>query len=189
MQIDVVKYPIDVFYCKLNVLDHVSIKKKLLDIIETYPEEKTQLGNFNKLDWVNSRDTKREWSKIASDVVTSYANVIGAAFGYCDPVIYDIWFQQYKKNHKHPWHLHGGQFVGVYYLELPDDAPRTQLIPSWNNDRVISVDTKEGDIILFPSMLVHQAPTIDTDTRKTIVSWNLVFDNISPDLTQKLDSL
>jgi hypothetical protein len=188
MNIDISKYPISVFYSKVSVLEHSQFKEKILGLIDEYPEEIEGSKYFSKLDWKSSKDPEREWTKLASGFINSYNNVIGHGTGYSDPVIIDIWFQQYKKMNRHPWHIHGGQFVGVYYVELPEDAPKTQLVPSWDHSQIIDVDVKEGDILIFPSMLIHQAPTINTDTRKTIISWNLVYENPANYVMEKLDN-
>jgi len=56
----------------------------------------------------------------------------------------------------------------------------------WDN-KVISVDVKEGDILIFPSMIIHRAPEVINDSRKTIISWNLVYNEIIPPFTEKFN--
>jgi hypothetical protein len=36
-------------------------------------------------------------------------------------IMHNLWFQQYKKNSKHGWHVHpGANYTNIYYLELPE---------------------------------------------------------------------
>lgn len=42
-----------------------------------------------------------------------------------------------------------------------------------NQTEIAEFDIKEGDILTFPSFVIHRAP-INTNThRKTIISWNM----------------
>jgi hypothetical protein len=59
----------------------------------------------------------------------------------------------------------------VYYLDLPDGTPKTELIDPWSRE-VITMDVQEGDILTFPSFVIHRAPVNKTATPKTIISFN-----------------
>ena len=76
----------------------------------------------------------------------------------------------------HNWHIHGENYTGVYYLELPDDTPKTELIDQY--DKKITVKANEGDIVIFPSFIIHRGPKVLNDSRKTIISFNLEFEDI-----------
>jgi ectoine hydroxylase-related dioxygenase (phytanoyl-CoA dioxygenase family) len=60
----------------------------------------------------------------------------------------------------------------VYYLDLPKDTPRTQWINPTNLSEE-TFDVAEGDIIIFPSWLIHRAPQNKSKEMKTIISWNI----------------
>ena len=64
------------------------------------------------------------------------------------------------------------QWTSVYYLDLPDLAPKTQLVSPWDNKTIIKLDIQEGDVITFPSFVIHQAPKNENNKTKTIVSFN-----------------
>ena len=84
-----------------------------------------------------------------------------------------MWFQQYEKNSFHEWHTHTQcQWSSVYYLEFPKGSPRTVFVNPINNTDTFDVDTEEGDIITFPSFIVHSAPKVESNKRKTIISFN-----------------
>ena len=91
-----------------------------------------------------------------------------------------IWYQQYVENSSHGWHIHDGQFTGVYYLELPKSSPKTEFIHPFSNN-IDRVRAKEGDVIFFPSHVIHRAPTNNKE-RKTIISYNFnLLDRITKD--------
>ena len=95
--------------------------------------------------------------------------------GYVEYAIDELWFQQYVQGGYHGWHAHGSSFTAVYYLELNADAPRTELVEPYMQGKKIVADVQEGDLLLFPSFVIHRAPKIVSDTRKTIISFNINF--------------
>lgn len=103
-----------------------------------------------------------------SEMLEIYNNM-----GYSGFNVSEIWFQQYLKDSEHGWHIHGGNFTNVYYLELPEGTPKTQIINPYNQKDIIEVDVKEGDLLVFPSYVLHKAPKNISDKRKTIISFNV----------------
>ena len=95
---------------------------------------------------------------------------------YKDVQIRCFFYQQYQKEQYHGWHLHDCHYSGVYYLDMPVDTPKTQYIDPFTND-ICEFDVKEGDVIAFPSFLVHRAPINTTEVSKTIISFNFNFWN------------
>ena len=87
-----------------------------------------------------------------------------------------MWFQQYANGSQHGWHIHGDHMTAVYYLDLPKDSPKTEWINPMDNT-VNQFDVEEGDIIIFPSWIVHRAPINESNNMKTIISWNFNLDN------------
>ena len=71
----------------------------------------------------------------------------------------------------HGWHIHGDHYTGVYYLEYPDDAAKTQICSPLSM-KIHDVDAREGDIIIFPSHWIHRSGNPNSKSRKTIVSFN-----------------
>ena len=45
------------------------------------------------------------------------------------------------------------------------------------------MDAKEGDIVIFPSFIIHRSPKITEDVEKIIISFNLDFDEIDDNYT------
>jgi hypothetical protein len=61
--------------------------------------------------------------------------------------------------------------TSVYYLDFPKDSSKTE----WIDPMDITVhqfDVEEGDIITFPSWIIHRAPENKSNDIKTIISWN-----------------
>lgn len=174
MNIEITKYPLNCFYTKCRMAEHDDIKPKLLSLIDEF-EPLVGDPSISKLDWGDSTNCGREWYKLIKPVLEKYMLASAIGCGYSKLELHNIWFQQYQKGSSHPWHTHGSQFVGVYYLELADNSPKTELMVPFNQEEKLILDVKEGDIIVFPSFVVHQAPEVLDDTRKTILSWNMEY--------------
>ena len=115
----------------------------------------------------------RKWVKIIYKHLNSHFIECAHKFGYKDVGIEELWFQQYVKNDTHPWHIHSGNYTGVYYLQFPNGSPSTQIIDHCK--KVYKVNPKEGDIIIFPSFFIHRSPNVQLNLQKTIISFNLDF--------------
>lgn len=152
---------------KYKVLEEISkdINSKELCIKDGYIDDK-----ISKLDWHISTVTDRPWvvefypsfSKIIDEFVSN------TPYNYVD--LNNLWYQQYKLHDRHGWHIHGNQFTGVYYLEFPKGSSQTMLLNSFDNSKTF-IDADEGDMIIFPSHIVHSGP-INGSERKTIISFN-----------------
>ena len=80
------------------------------------------------------------------------------------------WFQQYTDGGSHDWHNHpGGQFANTYFLELPDEKYKTEIIGI--DGKVVEYTAEEGDVVTFPAWMKHRSPPIDSE-RKTIIAFN-----------------
>jgi len=83
------------------------------------------------------------------------------------------WFQQYETNDHHEWHRHSGSDWNlVYYLELPEDSPATEFRNPLNSEETYTANVKEGDFILFPSLLEHRSSFNKSKGRKTVIAVN-----------------
>ena len=92
----------------------------------------------------------------------------------------DMWYQKYYKGVQHSYHNHGHSgWSSVIFVEFdPELHEATQFISPFNNIwngnlEIFQPPVKEGDMILFPSTIAHEAPPNRSDTRRTIVSYNL----------------
>lgn len=159
--------------------NHDSLKEKLLSAINNTILVEKIFGPNNHItrcDWGPGRfDSTREWLKILQFDLNEHLKEWIKQFNYEKFTITEIWFQQYAKDAKHSWHVHGSNFTSVYYLDLPDKTPKTQWVDPITG-KANTFDVSEGDIITFPSWTIHRAPTNETDDMKTIISWNMDVD-------------
>ena len=162
---------------------HNEMKDTLRSLIETSYCESINVKDSNcgdeisRLDWSKYPDFDREWVKYVKPRLQEHFEICADDLNYRGCRIKGLWYQQYIKNNIHDWHIHGDNYTGVYYLELPDDTPKTELIDQYN--KKITIEADEGDIVIFPSFIIHRAPKMQSDSRKTIISFNLEFEDIS----------
>ena len=82
--------------------------------------------------------------------------------------ISSFWFQRYKQNGSHPWHTHTCcHYANVYFLECPKGYS--------TKFKHFDKECEEGDIISFPAFLPHMSPPIESNSMKTIISFNTDF--------------
>ena len=92
----------------------------------------------------------------------------------------EMWYQKYYNMVEHKTHCHG--FTGwssIIYVEFdPNIHESTRFFSPfrqpWDCDmETFQPNVKEGDMILFPSSLLHEAPLNKSNTRRTIISYNI----------------
>ena len=176
---------------KNKLKQNFKIKKELLELIdkqksgELKQNDSYYTDSISKVDWDRRHDTKREWVNLVGPYLEKHFTAEVKKIGLSQVQIFDLWFQQYGKGDTHGWHVHGHNFTGVYYLEFDKDSPRTQIVEPLSL-KIIDVDVKQGDIIIFPSMFIHRAPPSKTDNRKTIISFNFNADYVEDNFLKKI---
>ena len=170
-----IKHKLESSYTVKSFTQHEAHKDKTLELISfsNYKSPKSDAAevNITKTDW-NFSNTNREWLSYLQEPLMSEMSDIYKNMGYSGFQVNEIWFQQYLQESEHGWHIHGSNFTNVYYLELPEGTPKTQIINPYNQKDIIEVDVKEGDLLTFPSYVLHKAPKNNSDKRKTIISFN-----------------
>ena len=107
--------------------------------------------------------------------------------GFKKCMIYELWNQQYDNQGEHGWHVHGHNYTGVYYLNFNKDCAKTRLLDPYTKKYFIDIETEEGDIIIFPSSVIHTSQVQKTNFLKTIVSFNISFDDIKKDTYKNIN--
>jgi len=184
------KHLLENFYTISQLEEHNSIREQLLSLIdrETIAVKSSDPTNsINKVDWLNATNPKREWTSIFSPILVKHLDKVGQTLGYKGCRINELWYQQYVQHDRHGWHVHGSNFTGVYYLELPEGSPITELVPSYYQNQIINPKVQEGSVLVFPSFTIHRAPIIQTDLRKTIISFNFDLYGIEPSVIEKIN--
>lgn len=186
MNINVSISPIVSTYSIVSILEHQHVKQTLLEIIDNTPSDNSN-PDITKVDWANGEHGDRPWIMFVKPILDSYMKILGEATGYENATITDLWYQQYEEADFHDWHLHGQQMVGVYYLELPEGSPKTELVSPFLHNQKIIPNVNEGDILIFPSEIIHRAPT--NNSRKTILSWNFHWENANQKTIDMINKL
>ena len=155
-------------------------KKKILDALP--PEDDSQLepnGTGLYTDFFINGKVKElpSYFHTVVDVIKPYLK----SFMDGNPVEFvEMWYQKYYNMVEHKTHCHG--FTGwssIIYVEFdPNIHESTRFFSPfrqpWDCDvEVFQPKVKEGDMIIFPSSVLHEAPVNRTDTRRTIVSYNI----------------
>jgi len=170
---------------------HSQLKEQLLTLMANQNDEELRLidgyhSNFiYKLDWHNSTDFERPWVKLFLSKFSDYLGDAANAMGFENIILTALWYQQYIKDSTHGWHTHGDNYTGVYYLELHEDSPTTELI---DNGKINRLSVKEGDFVVFPSFIKHRAPKVLDDNRKTIISFNFNLDTIDSNFIARINN-
>ena len=155
-------------------------KKKILDALPA--EDESQLepnGSGLYTDFFISSKVQEmpSYFNTVLDVIKPYLK----NFMDGNPVEFvEMWYQKYYNMVEHKTHCHG--FTGwssIIYVEFDPKVHESTRFFSpfrqpWDCDvEVFQPKVKEGDMIIFPSSVLHEAPVNRTDTRRTIVSYNI----------------
>ena len=165
---DLFEVPVGIYRKKFPT--HDIIKDELLDLIEISPCTPSHFHDLNKHDWNVPRQYERPYGELFSK------NLIEI----CKPFIknyhlprFEYWYNKYEVQ-KSQCYIHNHQnavISGVYFLELENSKDSTIFI-SPNSKTGYQVPVREGDILLWNSLLPHLAPK--TKGLKTIISFNLL---------------
>ncbi len=162
-----------------SVEDHDYWKPKVLEAIERSKEiHNIKLNNQGYYYDYLFQKTEKTYESIVANIMYPYCVELGEMYGLkwdkrqqeMHRGIELFWFQQYIQGSKFGWHQHSGHWAFVYFVELPEPDEATEFL----NYGILKV--KEGDILCFPTFLVHRAPEITSNLRKTIISTNQDFE-------------
>ena len=164
-----------------SVEDHDYWKPKILESLERMKEiNNIQLNEKGYHYDFNISEKPRTYDKIIDNIILPSVAELEEIYGLKLSNKQNYWFQQYYKGSDFSWHQHGGHWACVYYVELPEISEATEFL------NYGKFNVKEGDIIFFPTFLVHRSPIIQSDLRKTIVATNLTF-TVDRELIKKYD--
>jgi hypothetical protein len=185
------KIQLDSFYTITAFPQHAEMKSRLLDLIEQYEAPcESNAGEYytdiiSKYDFDNCTDWNRQWVREFGPVAQEFSNTICESLGYQYCSIVSMWFQQYASGDTHGWHIHDSNFSCVYFLELPENSSATELINPFNQSDLITPAVKEGDVVMFPSFVMHRSPLLKQG-RKTSIAFNINAELIRQDIINNL---
>lgn len=158
-------------------------KKKILDALPA-EDESQKAPNDNGL----YTDYFTTIAAVGHETLPDYFNTV---LGVIEPYLSnfmdgnrieftEMWYQKYYKNIEHKTHCHGPTgWSSVIYVEFDPVVHASTMFYSpyrqpWNgNIDTFSPNINEGDMVLFPSSLLHEAPLNRSDTRRTVISYNI----------------
>jgi len=153
-----------------------SIKGDILGAISNMGKYGMEAGDqkINNTDWHLSSDYPRPyWDIVLNALMPSLMDLAADQQGSL--VIDNYWFQQYETGDYHGWHRHkNSMFNCVYFVELPTPNAATRFK---FNDQEFTIPVSEGDLIIFPSYLLHKSAKNDGNGRKTVVAVNISLDS------------
>ncbi len=153
-----------------NVVDHERIKPLLLESIEDMIKlNNIQLNDKGYYYDFNIPDAPRTYQQLMNHLLYPYISELEDMYGLQLERIQRFWFQQYLQSSDFGWHQHSGHWACVYYLELPEMSEATEFL------NYGQFPVKEGDLIFFPTFLIHRSPMIKSNQRKTILATNIDF--------------
>ena len=163
-----------------SVPNHESIKSDLMDLINESDARRIKDDNYawsldiTRCDYDDHMDgSPRKWVDFVRPHLVPIIKEIHEELGFKTLDVHKIWFQQYDTDSVHGWHMHTQcQWTSVYYVDLPEGTPQTEILNPFTQNDVQTLEVKEGDVIMFPSYVIHQAPTNKGVDTKTIISWN-----------------
>lgn len=120
-----------------------------------------------------------EWYSILGDDIQSCLEKINLPFA--DPQEWQLWSQKYYNGDYHSIHNHGlGNLSAVIYVEFDsEEHMSTKFYSPYLNpffgslNSMVLTDIREGDIIFFPAMLMHECPPQKSEKVRTIMSFNV----------------
>lgn len=156
---------------------HQEIKDTLLQLISQAeyksPNVQSAEVNITRADWHDANNMRRDWVQYVAKPLLENLAELYKEIGFDSLEVKEIWFQQYLTGSEHGWHSHSSNFTNVYYVELPEGTPPTQIVSPYDRSQIIEIDAKEGDLLVFPSYVLHKAPVNKSSNRKTIISYNV----------------
>ena len=95
-------------------------------------------------------------------------------------MITEMWYEKSKKGDNHNIHNHGGSgYSAVLYVTYNKDVHKPTVFYSAFHDPMRGdilqwqPDVEEGDLVIFPSELMHEASPNESDEERLVVSFNI----------------
>lgn len=171
-------FDLNSFYIITNIKEHEKNKKKLISLINKMEQSSIEDENshISKTDWNLSREKSRDYLILFYEIIKPYMDTMKDKLKCNNWNIKNTWYQIYKKNDNHDWHVHpDNNYTNVYYLNLPKSNVKTQLYDVKSNKIIDEIDIKEGQLFTFPANILHRSPKNKFNETKTIISFNSNF--------------
>ena len=82
-----------------------------------------------------------------------------------------MWAKVAKKGNRGTLHRHLGSTSGIYYVDI--GSGQGACVNFYHNDVKHTVEPKNGDIITFPSLMLHDVDEYTGNDPRINLSWNM----------------
>ena len=152
---------------------HSQIRSNLLDTISDYDQINRCPDYVTKTDFHDNLESFPEYFNVLRQNLSPLWEEICRKYWTESIGIVRVWFQQYNNNDFHGWHFHGDSNISLSYFVELDDAKYSTEFVDIQRKNTFQIECGEGDVIIFPSYIIHRSPLIRSDTRKTTIAINL----------------
>jgi len=176
-------------FANYKIPDWDKKKEQLMEIYDEYSkdklnEQRKELESTydNITDYSTDKNCERYTHLIDPILREDFTNILNA-FGHegYNFKIGAAWFQYYELAHSHIVHNHGSHgYSSALFLEYDPECHRpttfvSQILNNFDGNVVdyMPEPVEEGHLLVFPSSLMHYAPTNTTNVRRTILSMNI----------------
>ena len=174
MSLSIANIPCSIY--KTKVYNHLDIKDIILNEIReiginSVNNDQEQIYNTDFFIKNNLQLLPRKnLNKVLLPVITNHNNTLSKKLNVKSIELDNYWYQQYKKNDFHKWHVHSFcVFSNIYYVNLDNQGSRTSFK---HLDLEFNIDIEEGEILTFPSSFIHCSHPNQSDIMKTVISFN-----------------
>ena len=168
---------------KIHISDWQQHKNRILSLVPFNSEEYTKDPSLSYGDFYHqNRGSNLPYSSELLDVIKPHLTDLEKLY-----TIHDYgkpWCQGYLQSDWHSPHNHGSEGLScIFYAHYDSKVHRpTEYIspfPSiYGNIATKILEVEEGDLVVFPSFLLHVAPPSGSDKSRIIFAFNMKADNL-----------
>ena len=172
---------------KFDVIDWANKKPKLLELLKFEKDDNnecdTDYFQYNTRppyfdEWVNIM--KEDLDNIATEFTEGLSDRYRGDCPFASLDKWQLWSQRYSDGQHHGAHNHGMMNIScVLYVEFDENEHQATTFyspfpnPYYGTIGKATPPVKEGNIIAFPSLLLHECPVTLSSTPRTIMSFNI----------------
>jgi len=173
-------FTVDAFH--VHVDGWKSMKKEILSLVDFDNKDAKREKNLTYTDFnlyatgenISDSPYKRLFIDLIHPILSEFRNTV---FKY--EKIEGPWCQRYEAGDWHSAHDHGPRgYSAVFYAKMNPDVHDSTMFtcpfPTEGSVGSISPNVREGDLVIFPSFLLHTAPPHKSDEDRIVFSFNLL---------------
>ena len=166
--------------CKLSINDWQDKKSQILLVLENNDKSVKYIDNIHTDYYVQENKGYIDYRTAITLILKEELQIACNELNLSRIEINRCWFERAKKYDYHKVHNHGSiGYSGVVYVEYDNSKhTSTTFVSPFNNfitgETIINESkVKEGDMLIFPSILSHYTEPNKSDVDRVILSFNL----------------